>query len=50
MGVYQKASRFPEQVAAMRRWGFMLGEAIEGRTGDAAIIPFAAPTGLTFRL
>ena len=31
LGVYQRASRWPEQVRAMSQWGEMLAAAIEGR-------------------
>jgi integrase len=34
LGVYQRASRWPEQVRAMKSWGEMLAAALEGRTAS----------------
>jgi integrase len=48
LGVYQRASRWPEQVQAMELWGRLLADAIEGREPDAKVIPLAArATGRT---
>jgi hypothetical protein len=33
LGVYQRASRWPEQVKAMQLWGRLLAAVIEGRAG-----------------
>ena len=38
LGVYQQALRWPEQVAAMERWGAILAAAIEGREPDARVV------------
>jgi hypothetical protein len=35
LGVYQKSSRMPEQIAAMQRWGALLEAAIKGETAPA---------------
>jgi integrase len=37
LGVYQRASRWPEQVKAMELWGRLLAAAIEGREADANV-------------
>jgi integrase len=39
LGVYQRASRWPEQVKAMRHWGSVLAGALEGQRDDAVVIP-----------
>jgi integrase len=39
LGVYQRASRWPEQVKAMELWGRLLAAAIEGREADANVVP-----------
>ncbi|MCC7428037.1 MAG: site-specific integrase [Alphaproteobacteria bacterium] len=40
LGVYQRAQRWPEQVAAMERWGEVLAAAIAGRPASAAnVVP-----------
>jgi integrase len=39
LGVYQRASRWPEQVKAMELWGRLLTDAIEGRDADANVVP-----------
>ncbi len=44
MGVYQRSSRWPEQVKAMELWGRLLASAIEGRD-DANVLPMVARTG-----
>lgn len=38
LGVYQRASRWPEQVRAMELWGRMLAAAIEGRVAGAEVV------------
>jgi hypothetical protein len=45
LGVYQRASRWPEQVKAMELWGRLLDAAIEGRAADANVVPLTARTG-----
>jgi integrase len=41
LGVYQRAQRWPEQVAAMQRWGALLEAAIAGKAAPAAdVLPF----------
>jgi hypothetical protein len=42
LGVYQRASRWPEQVRAMELWGRLLADAIEGRDADANALPITA--------
>lgn len=38
LGVYQRASRWPEQVKAMQLWGRLLAAAIEGREASAEVV------------
>jgi integrase len=45
LGVYQRASRWPEQVKAMELWGRLLAAAIEGRDADAKVVPITARAG-----
>jgi integrase len=45
LGVYQRASRWPEQVKAMQLWGRLLAAAIEGRDAGAEVIPLPAAAG-----
>lgn len=45
LGVYQRASRWPEQVKAMELWGRLLADAIEGRETDAKVVPLPTRTG-----
>jgi integrase len=45
LGVYQRASRWPEQVKAMELWGRLLAAAIEGREADANVVPMTARKG-----
>jgi integrase len=45
LGVYQRASRWPEQVGAMKFWGRHLADAIEGREADANVVPITARAG-----
>ena len=42
LGVYQRASRWPEQVRAMELWERPLTAAIEGREADANVVPITA--------
>jgi len=41
LGVYQRASRWPEQVKAMQLWGRLLAAAIEGREAGAQVVAAA---------
>lgn len=41
LGVYQRASRWPEQVRAMQLWGRLLADAIERREMGPHVIPLA---------
>ena len=45
MGVYQRASRWPEQVRAMELWGRLLRDALDGGEADAKVVPMAARAG-----
>jgi integrase len=45
LGVYQRASRWPEQQKAMELWGRLLMAAIEGREADANVVPMTARAG-----
>jgi integrase len=45
LGVYQRASRWPEQVKAMELWGRLLALAIEGCYGVAKVVPMTARAG-----
>jgi integrase len=45
LGVYQRASRWPEQVKAMQLWGRMLSAAIEGREAGAEVVLLPARAG-----
>jgi integrase len=45
LGVYQRASRWPEQVKAMDLWGRLLAAAIEGRDVAANVVPIASRAG-----
>lgn len=45
LGVYQRASRWPEQVRAMQLWGRLLVAAIEGRDADANVVPMPVHVG-----
>jgi integrase len=42
LGVYQRASRWPEQVRAMELWGRLLAAAIEGHEARAEVLPLQA--------
>jgi integrase len=45
LGVYQRASRWPEQVMAMQLWGRILAAAIEGRAAVAEVMQLPARAG-----
>jgi integrase len=45
LGVYQRASRWPEQVKAMELWGRMLADAIEGRDEGAEVVQLQTRVG-----
>ncbi len=45
MGVYQRSSRWPEQVRAMDRWGKLLAEAIRGEKAPTNIVPIVTHAG-----
>jgi integrase len=45
LGVYQRASRWPEQVKAMQLWGRILAAAIEGRAAVAEVVQLPARAG-----
>ena len=39
LGVYQRSSRWPEQVRAMDLWGRLLTDAIAGKEADDKVVP-----------
>lgn len=45
LGVYQRAQRWPEQVAAMSAWGNILGAAINGTTATGNVVPLHGAVG-----
>jgi integrase len=45
LGVYQRASRWPEQVKAMELWGKLLAEAIDGSEAAPNVVPMVARGG-----
>jgi integrase len=45
LGVYQRASRWPEQVRAMDLWGKLLAEAINGRGTPANVVAMVTRVG-----
>jgi integrase len=45
LGVYQRASRWPEQVRAMELWGKLLVDAIAGGGAPANVVPMVARVG-----
>ncbi len=45
LGVYQRASRWPEQVRAMQLWGRLLAAAIEGRPAGADVVQLGRTAG-----
>jgi hypothetical protein len=42
LGVYQRSSRWSEQVRAIRLWGRLLQDAIDGKPSDANVVVMAA--------
>jgi integrase len=42
LGVYQRSSRWPEQVRAMELWGRLLQVALDGDRADANVVPMGA--------
>ena len=45
LGVYQRATRWPEQMRAMDLWGNLLAEAITGAPTTANVVPLVARAG-----
>ncbi|HME23710.1 MAG TPA: integrase arm-type DNA-binding domain-containing protein [Acetobacteraceae bacterium] len=45
LGVYQRGSRWPEQMRAMELWGRLLAEAITGAEEPANVVPMVARAG-----
>ena len=45
LGVYQRASRWPEQRDAMELWGRLLAAAIDGKPKGGEVVPFVARAG-----
>jgi integrase len=45
LGVYQRASRWPEQVKAMEFWGRLLAATIEGREAGAEVVQLHSASG-----
>jgi len=45
LDVYQRASRWPEQVRAMELWGKLLADAIAGAGASANVVPMVARVG-----
>ncbi len=45
MGVYQRSSRWPEQVKAMDLWGKLLADAINGREAPTNVVPIVPRAG-----
>jgi integrase len=45
LGVYQRGSRWPEQMRAMELWGKLLAEAITGAEAPANVVPMVARVG-----
>jgi integrase len=45
LGVYQRSSRWPEQVKAMELWGRLLTAALQGGEADAKVVPMVARAG-----
>lgn len=39
LGVYQRSSRWPEQVRAMKLWGHLLSDVIDGKNSDEKVAP-----------
>jgi integrase len=42
LGVYQRSSRWPEQVRAMQLWGRLMQDALDGKQSDANVVVMAA--------
>lgn len=45
LGIYQRASRWPEQMRAMEHWGRLLAAAIKGREAGAEVVQLQGRTG-----
>ena len=45
LGVYQRSSRWPEQVKAMELWGRLLAAALDPRNGSTTVVPMVARGG-----
>lgn len=45
LGVYQRASRWPEQVKAMQLWGRLLAASIEGSDSPSNVVPLPGAAG-----
>jgi integrase len=45
LGVYQRSSRWPEQVKAMQLWGRLLEAAIHGADDNATVVPMVPRSG-----
>ena len=45
LGVYQRATRWPEQVRAMQLWGQLLASALNPGEADNKVVPMATRTG-----
>jgi len=45
LGVYQRGSRWPEQMRAMELWGRLLSAAMNGRQAVADVVPLHAKAG-----
>ena len=45
LGVYQRSSRWPEQVRAIQFWGRLLSAAIEGRKAGVPVVQLQAAVG-----
>ena len=45
LGVYQRASRWPEQIRAMEHWGRLLAGAIDGREANAVVVAMVPRAG-----
>ena len=45
LGVYQRASRWPEQVKAMEHWGRLLATALDPSKSDGKVIPLTTRAG-----
>jgi hypothetical protein len=45
LGVYQRASRWPEQIRAMEHWGRLLAAEPDPRNASATVVPMVARGG-----